>query len=84
MGGVSASVSQEDARPMHHRTAPLTVVESQRAVAQAFDSARPVSHVAAEFHVARTPQSKWVGVYRDHGELGLEDRSPARRRPCFT
>ena len=62
---------------MHHRNAPLTVVGRQRAVAQVIDSDRPIAHVAAEFHIARTTLSKWVGRYRDHGEAGLEDRSSA-------
>ncbi|MGP5254421.1 helix-turn-helix domain-containing protein, partial [Brachybacterium alimentarium] len=58
---------------MHHRNAPLTVVGRQRAVAQVVDSGRPIAHVAAEFHIARTTLSKWVGRYRDQGEGGLQD-----------
>ena len=66
---------------MHHRNAPLTVVGRQRAVAEVIDSGLPIAHVAAEFHIARTTLSKWVGRYRDQGELGLQDHSstPANR-----
>ncbi|MGP5268716.1 IS481 family transposase [Brachybacterium alimentarium] len=62
---------------MHHRNAPLTVVGRQRAVAQVVDSGRPIAHVAAEFRIARTTLSKWVGRFREHGEAGLEDHSSA-------
>ena len=62
---------------MHHRNAPLTVVGRQRAVSQVIDSGRPIAHVAAEFHIARTTLSKWVGRYREHGDAGLQDHSSA-------
>ncbi|MGP5036852.1 helix-turn-helix domain-containing protein, partial [Brachybacterium alimentarium] len=62
---------------MHHRNAPLTVVGRQRAVAQVVDVGRPIAHVAAEFRIARTTLSKWVGRFREHGEAGLEDHSSA-------
>ena len=60
---------------MHHRNAPLTVVGRQWAVAQVADVGRPIAHVAAEFRIARTTLSKWVGRFREHGELGLQERS---------
>ncbi|MBB5832651.1 transposase [Brachybacterium aquaticum] len=62
---------------MTHRNAPLTVIGRQRAVAQVIERGRPIAHVAAEFHIARSTLSKWVSRYRDHGEAGLEDRSSA-------
>lgn len=62
---------------MHRRNAPLTVVGRQRAVAQVVDAGRPIAHVAAEFRIARTTLSKWVGRFREHGELGLQDHSSA-------
>ncbi|WP_258775560.1 helix-turn-helix domain-containing protein, partial [Brachybacterium alimentarium] len=62
---------------MHHRNAPLTVVGRQRAIAQVVEVGRPIAHVAAEFHIARTTLSKWVGRFREHGELGLQDHSSA-------
>ena len=77
MGGVKAAVTQEEARSMHHRNAPLTVVGRQRAIAQVVEVGRPIAHVAAEFHIARTTLSKWVGRFREHGELGLQDHSSA-------
>ena len=66
---------------MTHRSAPLTVAGRQRAVTQVPDVGRPIAHVAAEFHIARSTLSKWVARYRTHGEAGLEDRSnaPANR-----
>ena len=62
---------------MAHRNAPLTVLGRQRAVDQVIDRGRPIAHVAAEFHIARSTLSKWVTCYRDHGDPGLEDRSSA-------
>lgn len=62
---------------MYHRSAPLTVVGRQRAVAQVIGSGRPIAHVAAKFRIARTTLAKWVGRYRDHGETELEDHSSA-------
>src|SRR5699024_12810881 len=62
---------------MTHRNAPLTVLGRERAVDQVIRKGRPIAHVAAEFHIARATLSKWVSRYRDHGVLGLEDRSSA-------
>ena len=74
-------MSQEETRSMTHRDAPLTVLGKQRAVAQVIQRGRPIAHVAAEFHIARSILSKWVGRFREHGEFGLEDHSstPANR-----
>lgn len=62
---------------MHHRNAPLTDVGRQRAVAQVVEVGRPIAYVSTELHIARATLSKWVGRFREHGELGLEDRSSA-------
>ena len=43
---------------MTHRNAPLTVLGRQRAVDQVIDRGRPIAHVAAEFHIARSTLSK--------------------------
>lgn len=60
---------------MTHRNAPLTVEGRQRAVDQVVQYNRPISHVAAQFHIAGSTLSKWVGRYRQFGADGLEDRS---------
>ena len=65
---------------MTHRNAPLTVEGRQRAVDQVLKHNRPIAHVAAQFHIARSTLSKWVGRYRQYGPNGLEDRSSAPRR----
>ncbi len=62
---------------MTHRNAPLTVLGRQRAAAQVIERGRPIVHVAAEFHIARSTLSKWVGRYRANGEAGLQDRASA-------
>ncbi len=49
----------------------------QRAVDLVIRGGRPIAHVAAEFHIARSTLSKWVARYREHGEPGLQDRSSA-------
>ncbi len=66
---------------MTHRNAPLSVEGRRRAVEETVHGGRPIAHVAAEFHIARSTLSKWVARYRDQGVEGLEDRSsaPARR-----
>ncbi|WP_263311051.1 IS481 family transposase [Brachybacterium atlanticum] len=67
---------------MTHRNAPLTTLGRQRAVDQVIGRGRPIAHVAAEFHISRSTLSKWVGRYREHGEVGLQDRSSApMKRP---
>ena len=84
MGGVYATVTQEEAHRMHHRNAPLTDVGRQRTVAQVVEVGRPIAYVSTELHIARATLSKWVGRFREHGELGLEDRSSALvNRPIF-
>lgn len=62
---------------MTHRNAPLTVLGRQRAVAQVLERGRPISHVAAEFHIARSTLTKWVTRYRAGGADALVDRSSA-------
>jgi transposase InsO family protein len=58
-----------------HRNAPLSV-EGRRRLVQRCQS-RPIAHVAAEMSVSRQCASKWVNRYREHGDLGLLDRSSA-------
>lgn len=62
---------------MAHRNAPLTVLGRQRAADQVLERGRPIAHVAAEFHIARSTLSKWVDRHRADGDTGLEDRSSA-------
>lgn len=38
---------------------------------------RPVAHVAAEFHIARSTLTKWVNHFRAGGPVGLEERTIA-------
>ncbi|GEB54043.1 IS481 family transposase [Streptomyces cacaoi] len=68
---------------MPHRNAPLTVEGRQRLIERC--RTRPIAHVAAEMGISRACASKWVNRYRQHGELGLLDRSStARRQPTAT
>lgn len=69
---------------MTHRNAPLSVEGRRRAVEETVHGGRPIAHVAAEFHIARSTLSKWVARYRDQGVEGLEDRSSAPRTTPFT
>ncbi len=66
---------------MTHANAPLTVLGRQRAVTQVVAAGRPVAHVAAEFHIARSTLSKWVARYRQCGVAGLRgSRGDTKRR----
>ena len=67
---------------MHHRNAPLTVVGRQRAVAQVVDSGRPIAHVAAEFHIARTTLSKGSAATVTKARVGSRI-TPARQRTAL-
>ncbi|QIS02591.1 IS481 family transposase [Nocardia brasiliensis] len=60
---------------MSHRNAPLTVEGRHRLVDRC--RTRPIAHVAAEMGISRRCASKWVNRFRQHGELGLLDRSSA-------
>lgn len=62
---------------MTHRNAPLTCIGRHRAVTEVLQRGRPIAHVAAEFHIARSTLSKWVARYRSGGPAALEDRSSA-------
>lgn len=64
----------EETRSATRRNASLTVLGIQRVVAQVVERGRPIAHVAAEFHIARSTLSKWVSRYREHG---VQDRSSA-------
>lgn len=69
--------------PMVHSNAPLSI-EGRRRLVQRCQH-RPIAHVAAEMGVSRACASKWVNRYRQHGELGLQDRSSAPyRQPTAT
>ena len=68
---------------MTHRNAPLSIEGRRRLIARC--QTRPIAHVAAEMGISRACAGKWVGRYRDHGELGLEDRpSVPRHQPTAT
>ncbi|WIE71583.1 IS481 family transposase [Curtobacterium sp. MCJR17_020] len=60
---------------MTHRNAPLSVEGRRRLIERC--RTRPISHVAAEMGISRACASKWVNRWRQHGGLGLEDRSSA-------
>ena len=58
---------------MSHRNAPLTAAGRLRLVERC--QYRPIAHVAAEAGLSRQCLSKWVGRYRQCGQVGLLDRS---------
>lgn len=59
---------------MTHRNAPLTP-EGRRRACLEVDRGRPISHVAAEFRIARQTLGKWHARWLVEGEAGLEDLS---------
>lgn len=68
---------------MTHANAPLSVEGRRRLIERC--QTRPIAHVAAEMGISRACASKWVNRYRQHGELGLQDRSSTpRRQPTAT
>ncbi|MFW6723741.1 helix-turn-helix domain-containing protein [Streptomyces sp. MAR4 CNY-716] len=68
---------------MTHHNAPLSPEGRRRLVQRC--RTRPIAHVAAEMGISRACASKWVNRYRQHGELGLPDRSATpRRQPTAT
>jgi len=58
---------------MFYRNAPLTP-QGRRRLCDRVDAGRPICHVAAEAGVARQTLGKWYARWREHGELGLQDR----------
>ena len=60
---------------MTHCGAPLCV-EGRRPLVDRC-RARLIAHVAAEMGISRACASKWVNRWRQHGDLGLEDRPSA-------
>lgn len=70
-------------RRVSHRNGPLSPEGRRRLVERCQD--RPIAHVAAEMGISRSCASKWVNRYRQHGELGLQDRSSTpHRQPTAT
>ncbi|KQW17222.1 IS481 family transposase [Streptomyces sp. Root369] len=68
---------------MAHANAPLSVEGRRRLIERC--QTRPIAHVAAEMGISRACASKWVNRHRQHGELGLLDRSSTpRRQPTAT
>lgn len=68
---------------MTHANAPLSLEGRRRLITRC--RTRPIAHVAAEMGISRACASKWVNRHREHGELGLVDRSSApRRQPTAT
>lgn len=63
---------------MTHANAPLSIEGRRRLVERCKD--RPIAHGAAEMGISRACASKWVNRWRQHGELGLLDRSSTPRR----
>ena len=67
---------------MTHRNAPLAVEGRHRSVIEVLERGRPIAHVAAEFHIAGSTLTKWVGRYRQQGPAGLHDHpSTPHRQP---
>ncbi|MFF4082733.1 IS481 family transposase [Streptomyces sp. NPDC001777] len=58
-----------------HANAPLSVEGRRRLIERC--KSRPIAHVAAEMGISRACASKWVNRWRQHGDLGLQDRSSA-------
>jgi transposase len=68
---------------MVHRNAPLSIEGRRRLIEPG--RTRPIAHVAAEMGISRACASKWVNRYRQHGGLGLFDRSSTpSRQPTAT
>jgi transposase InsO family protein len=68
---------------MTHANSPLSLEGRRRLITRC--RTRPIAHVAAEMGISRACASKWVKRYREHGEIGLLDRSSApRRQPTAT
>ena len=64
---------------MSHRNAPLTPTGRLRLARCVVDDEWPVRRAAERFQVAVTTAARWAGRYRDHGEIGMEDRSSRPR-----
>lgn len=56
-----------------HANASLSVEGRRRLIERC--KSRPIAHVAAEMGISRACTSKWVNRWRQHGDLGLQDRS---------
>lgn len=68
---------------MTHKNAPLTPEGRFRLIERC--RTRPIAHVAAEMGISRATASKWVNRYKQHGDLGLTDRSSTpMRQPTAT
>lgn len=59
-----------------HKNAPMTPTGRLRLVREVL-AGRQIKEVAAAFQVDRKTVRKWIGRYRELGEMGLEDRSSA-------
>lgn len=65
---------------MVHANARLTLHGRRLLVARVVDDRRPVAHVAKELGVSRQCAHRWVRRFRDHGDIGLSDRSSRPHR----
>ncbi|MGD9955238.1 MAG: IS481 family transposase [Candidatus Nanopelagicales bacterium] len=70
---------------MSHANARLTVYGRLELVRRVIEDGRPVAHVVKELNVSRATGYKWLRRYREHGAVGLVDRSSrALRQPHRT
>ena len=53
----------------------------RKAVQLCLEESFPVQRVALEMGVGRSTLSKWVRLYRDQGEAGLQSKPVRRNRP---
>jgi transposase-like protein len=53
----------------------------RKAVQLCLEESFPVERVAREMGVGRSTLSKWVRLYRDQGEAGLQSKPARRNRP---
>ena len=65
---------------MVHANARLTLHGRRLLVARVVEDRRPVAHVAKELGVSRQCAHRWVRRFRDHGDIGLSDRSSRPHR----
>lgn len=56
-----------------HSNAPLSIEGRRRLIEPC--KTRPIAPVAAEMGISRSCASKWVNRWRNHGDIGLLDRS---------
>jgi transposase InsO family protein len=77
---VLEAISPKEEHRMKLHANARTCPKSRQVMVRRFLAGRSREILAAEFAVSTRTVSKWVARYRAEGELGLVDRSSARRR----